>query len=168
VRAVTERTARLQRLAQERQERVNTWRLAPVVEALQASRGVQVTVAVTTGAALGALTRFPNPQQLRSELGLTPSAYSRGPRRSQGGLTKPGHSHARRALLAGAGASRYRRRSVAICNCDGNNGPTPSRTSVGRRRSAYANGLDPSWLAARSLIKSRWLVRETGSPLCGL
>jgi transposase len=106
VRAVTEHTERLQRLEQALQERVNTWRLAPVVEALQALRGVQCTVAVTTVAERGDLTRLTNPQQLMSYLGLTPSEYSSGPRRSQGGLTKTGHSHARRALVEGAWASR--------------------------------------------------------------
>jgi transposase len=104
VRAVTEHTERLQRLEQELQERVTTWRLAPVVEALQALYGVQFTVAVTTVAALGALTRFTHPKQLMSYLGLRPSAYSSGPWRSQGGITKTGNSHARRALGEGAWA----------------------------------------------------------------
>jgi transposase len=107
VRAVTEHTERLQRLEQELQARVKTWRLAPVVEALQALRGVQFTVAVTTVAELGDLTRFSNPNQLMSYLGLTPSEYSSGPRRSQGGITKTGNHHARRALIEGAWAYRY-------------------------------------------------------------
>jgi hypothetical protein len=63
-RAVNEHTARLQRLAPELHEHVTPWRLHPVVEALQALRGVQCTVAVTTGAALGDLTRCDNPRQL--------------------------------------------------------------------------------------------------------
>jgi transposase len=107
VRAVTAHTERLQRLEQALQERVKTGRLAPVVEALQALRGGQCTVAVTTVAELGDRTRVTNPQQLMSSLGLTPAAYSRGPRRSQGGLTKSGHHHARRALIAGAWAYHY-------------------------------------------------------------
>jgi transposase len=106
-RAVTEHTERLQRLEQELQERVKTWRLAPVVEDLKALRGVQFTVAVTTVAELGDLTRFTNPKQLMSYLGLTPSEYSSGPRRSQGSLTKTGNSQARRALVEGAWAYRY-------------------------------------------------------------
>ena len=40
-----------------------------------------------------------------SDLGLTPAEYSRGPRRSPGGLTKTGNRHARRALVEGAWAS---------------------------------------------------------------
>jgi len=107
VRAVTAHTTRLQRLEQELQERGNTWHLAPVVEALQALRGVQCTVAVTTVAALGDRTRLTNPTQLMKYLGLTPSEDSSGPRRAQGGITKTGTSHARRALVEGAWAYRY-------------------------------------------------------------
>src|SRR6266540_1778063 len=107
VQTVTEQTERLGRLELELHEQVKTWRLAPVVEALQALRGVQFTVAVTTVAELGNLTRFTNPKQLMSYLGLTPSEYSSGQRRSQGGITKTGNSHARRALVEGAWAYRY-------------------------------------------------------------
>jgi transposase len=106
VRAVTEHTDRLQRLEQELHEHVTAWRLCPVVDALQALRGVQFTVAVTTVAELGDLTRFENPRQLMNYLGLTPSEYSSGERRRQGGLTKTGNTHARRALVAGAWAYR--------------------------------------------------------------
>src|SRR5438093_10872883 len=40
-------------------------------------------------------------------LGLTPSEYSSGAPRRQGGITKTGNSHARRALVEGAWAYRY-------------------------------------------------------------
>jgi transposase len=80
--------------------------MAPVVEALQALRGVQFTVAVTTVAARGDLTRVDHPKPLMSDLGLTPAAYSSGARRRQGSLTQTGHRQARRALLAGAWADR--------------------------------------------------------------
>jgi transposase len=107
VRAVNEHTERLQRLEQELHEQVQTWRLQPVVEALQALRGVQCTVAVTIVAELGDLTRVDNPRQLMSYLGLTPSEYSSGERRRQGSITKTGNTHARRALVEGAWAYRY-------------------------------------------------------------
>jgi transposase len=107
VRGVTEHTERLARLEQELTDQVQAWRLASVVAALQALRGVQFTVAVTTVAALGDLTRFENPRQLMHDLGFTPSADSTGERRRQGGITKTGNSHARRALVEGAWAYRY-------------------------------------------------------------
>jgi transposase len=102
VRAVTAHTERLGRLAQALQEQVTAWRLHPVVEALQALRGVQCTVAVTTVAALGDLPRVDNPRQLMSFLGLIPSEYSSGERHRQGSLIKAGNTHARRALVEGA------------------------------------------------------------------
>ena len=107
VRAVTEQTERLQRLEQELQEHVRTWRLQPVVEALQGLRGVQFIVAITLVEELGDLSRFDNPRQLMSYLGLIPSDYSSGDRRRQGGITKTGNTHARRALIEGAWAYRY-------------------------------------------------------------
>jgi transposase len=107
VRAVTEHTARLQRLEQELQEHVHAWRLHPVVEALQALRGVQFTVAVTMVAEIGDLTRFDTPRELMKFLGLIPSEYSSGERRQQGSITKAGNTHARRALVEGAWAYRY-------------------------------------------------------------
>jgi transposase len=107
VRAVNEHSARLQRLDQELQEHVKAWRLAPVVEALQALRGVQFTVAVTTVAELGDLTRFDTPRAFMKFLGRIPSEYSSGERRRQGSITKAGNTHARRALVEGAWAYRY-------------------------------------------------------------
>ena len=95
VRAVTEHTERLQRLDQELQERVKAWRLHPVVEALQALRGVQCTVAVTTVAEIGDLTCFDTPRERMKFLGLMPSEYPTGERRRQGATTKAGNSHAR-------------------------------------------------------------------------
>jgi transposase len=64
VQTVTEQIDRLQRLEQDLHEQVHTWRFQPVVEALQALRSVQFTVAVTMVAELGDFTRFENPQQL--------------------------------------------------------------------------------------------------------
>ena len=107
VRAVTEQHERLQRLESELHEQVKSWRLDPVVEAIQALRGVELTGAVILIAELGDLTRFDTPRQLMSYLGLTPSEYSSGERRRQGGITKAGNTHARRALVEGAWAYRY-------------------------------------------------------------
>ena len=106
VRAVHEHTERLQRLEQELHEHVTTWRLHPVVEALQALRGVQFTVAVTLVAAMGALTRFDPPRALMQFLGLVPSEYASGEQRRQGSITKAGNTHARRVLGEGAWAYR--------------------------------------------------------------
>src|SRR5262249_3856533 len=107
VRAITAHTERLQRLEQALHDQVQTWRLAPGVEALQALRGVQCTVAVTAIAALGDLTRFENPRQLMRTLGLPPQAPPPGARGGQVGSAEAGPPPARRALIEGAWASRY-------------------------------------------------------------
>ncbi len=105
--AVCEHMERLNRVEAELADQVTASRLLPVVEALQALRGVQWTVAVTTVAEVGDLTRFDNPRQLMAYLGLVPSEHSSGEKRRQGSITKAGNSHARRALIEGAWAYRY-------------------------------------------------------------
>ena len=107
LRGVTEEQERLGRLEGELHEQVKSWRLFPVVEAIQALRGVELTGAVILIAELGDLTRFDHPRQLMNYLGLTPSEYTTGLRRRQGGITKAGNTHARRALVEGAWAYRY-------------------------------------------------------------
>jgi transposase len=107
VRSVDTITERLQRLEQELQDQVASWRLQPVVDALQVLRGVQFTVAVTLVAELGDLTRFDHASQLMNYLGLTPSESSSGERRRQGAITKSGNTHARRVLVEGAWTYRY-------------------------------------------------------------
>src|SRR5437660_5632144 len=101
VHTVTEQTERVQRLEVELHTAVKTWRLHPIVEAVQALRGADLTGAVTLIAEVGGLTRFDTPRKLMSYLGLTPSEYSSGERRRQGGITKAGNGHARRALVEG-------------------------------------------------------------------
>jgi hypothetical protein len=94
VRTVSERTELLQRLEAELLAQAQTWRFYPVVEARQALRGVQFTVAIITIAELGDLRRFDHPRQLMGYLGLTPSEYTSSDRRRQGGITKTGNGHA--------------------------------------------------------------------------
>jgi len=107
LRAVNEQHERVERLAAELHEQARQWRLLPVVEAIQPLRGVQFLTAVTVVAELGDLRRFDQPRQLMSYLGLIPSEHSSGARRRQGGITKAGNTHARRALVEGAWAYRY-------------------------------------------------------------
>lgn len=107
LRAVGEQVDRVNRLDAQLLEQLPAWRLFPVVQALQALRGVQEIVAITTVAELGDLTRFHNPRQLAAYLGLVPGERSTGEKRRQGGITKAGNSHARRVLIEGAWAYRY-------------------------------------------------------------
>ena len=106
VRAINEHTERLQRLEQELHDQVPSWRLQPVVAALQALRGVPCIAAVTLVAEMGDLTRWENPRELMKVLGPIPAEYSTGERRRQGAMTKAGNTHGRRALGEGAWAYR--------------------------------------------------------------
>ena len=105
--AVDEQVERLGRLEQELVELAPGWRLYPLVEALQALRGVQWLVALTVVAELGDLTRFDSPRQLAAFVGLVPSEHSSGATRHQGGITKTGNGRARRALIEAAWAYRF-------------------------------------------------------------
>ena len=86
------------------------WSLAPVVEAIQAMRGVALIVAVTLVAEVGDFDRFDNPRQLMAYLGLTPSEHSSGSSVRRGGITKAGSGLARRALIEGAWSYRMQAR----------------------------------------------------------
>lgn len=79
-----------------------TWSLAPVVEALQALRGVKLITAVILVSEIGDFRRFSNPRQLMSYLGLAPSEHSSGEKVVRGRITKAGSARARRVLIEGA------------------------------------------------------------------
>jgi len=102
IHAVDDAAARLARIEGQIRTLLPIWSLAPVVEAIQAMRGVSFISAVTVMAETGDLGRFDNPRQLMSWLGLVPSEYSSGPRTARGGITKAGSKDARRMLIEGA------------------------------------------------------------------
>ena len=87
-----------------------SWSLAPVVQALQAMRGVALIVAVTVAAEVGDFSRFANPRQLMAYLGLVPSERSSGSTVRRGGITKAGNALARRVLIEGAWTYRMQAR----------------------------------------------------------
>ena len=80
------------------------WNLRPIVDALQAMRGIALINAVVLVAEVGDFTRFANPRQLMAYFGLVPGEQSSGETVRRGGITKAGNSHARRALVEGAWA----------------------------------------------------------------
>ena len=82
--AVTESTARIERLEQAMRHTLPDWGLAPVVQALQAMRGVRLVAAMTLVAELQDFLRFDNPRQLMAYVGLVPGEHSSGPKRRQG------------------------------------------------------------------------------------
>jgi len=132
VRAVDEQVERLHRIEAELRAVAPPWRLAPVVDALQALRGVQWTVAITVVAELGDLTRFDNPRQLAAFVGLIPSEHSSGDQRRQGGITKTGNGRARRALIEAAWPIATPPRAPPRSRSASSRCRNRSRTSVGR------------------------------------
>jgi transposase len=105
--AVEVASARIERLTRAIETGIAGWRFEPVVQRLQALRGVQFVHAVTLICELGDLSRFDAPRQLMAYLGLVPSENSSGERRHQGAITKSGNHFARRALIEAAWAYQH-------------------------------------------------------------
>lgn len=97
---------------------------------LQCFRGFRLVSALSLVAELHGFGRFRSPRQLMAYLGLTPSEYSSGEQRRQGGITKTGNSHARRLLVEAA--HHYRHRPAV-------------GTSLSRRRQGQ-----PGWVIAHA------------------
>jgi transposase len=110
IHAVTDAEARIERLTGQIADLMPGWSLAPVVEAVQAMRGVAFIVAVAVMAEVGDFNRFDNPRQLTAYLGLTPSEHSSGPSVRRGSITNAGSSLARRDLVEGAWSYRMQAR----------------------------------------------------------
>lgn len=102
VQSIEEADARLKRLAQVIASHLQTWRWKPLVDALQAFRGIETIHGVRIVAELGDLTRFDSPRKLMGYLGLIPTEDSSGARRRQGAITKTGNRSARRAFVEAA------------------------------------------------------------------
>ena len=153
VRAVDEQVDRLKRLEAELLERAPAWRLYPVVQALQALRGVQWLVAITVVAELGDLTRFDNPRQLAAFVGLIPSEYSSGPSRRRGGDHESGQwPRAARAHRRRLGVTGIRPKCPRTFRHASTDSRSRSKTSGGRPKYASVNGFDASWRAASTPI----------------
>ncbi len=101
--AITECEHRVERLERQVAAAPHDWRFWPVVEALQALRGVSLIVAGTVVAEIGDLTRF-RPRELMAFLDMVPSEYTTDDHRRLGKITKCGNGHVRRVLCEAAWA----------------------------------------------------------------
>ncbi len=106
-RAVDQAEARVATLDQAIDDAVPDWHFAPVVDALRALRGVNTIIAATVVAEIGDITRFENPRQLMSWLGLVPSEHSSGNTTRRGRLTKAGNALARTMLIEAGWSYRH-------------------------------------------------------------
>ena len=75
---------------------------------LRCFRGFDTVNAMTVVAELYEAVRFGSPRQLMAYLGLVPSEHSSGGSRRQGGITKAGNRHVRRAVVNAAWNYRHR------------------------------------------------------------
>lgn len=102
LRAEAQALARRSELDQQIREVLPTWTLSPLVEALQALRGVAFTIAVSLVAEIGDMTRFKTARHLMAYLGLVPSERSSGTAVRPRGITKTGNKIVRSHLLEAA------------------------------------------------------------------
>lgn len=100
--AVAELEGRIDRLTCRIRDLLPLWSMGPVVEALQAMRGLSLVAASALVAEVGDMRRFANPRQLMAYVGLVPSERSSGATVRRGGITKTGSGLARRMLVEGA------------------------------------------------------------------
>ena len=164
--AVTESGLRIARLEGAMRNALSTWAQRPVVEALQALRGIQMIAAMTLVAEINGIARFTNPRQLMSYLGLVPSEYSSGASRRQGAITKAGNGPARRMLVEVAWLYRYPARvSPVIARRQA--GPRPSPTLPGLRSCGCARAFAASRRASCRITKWSSPLRVNWPPSFG-
>ena len=80
----------------------------PLIQALQALRGVQLVTAATVALEVGNFQRFEKASHLMGYLGLVPRESSSGERVARGAITKAGNAHVRRVLCEAAWNYRHR------------------------------------------------------------
>ncbi|WP_338449986.1 IS110 family transposase [Niallia oryzisoli] len=98
---------RIKRLEEEIQVQATEGVHAPMIQALQALRGVAIITATSLVAEIGSFRRFISAKHFMSYVGLIPSEHSSGDSRRQGDITKTRNRHVRRLLIESAWSYRY-------------------------------------------------------------
>ena len=150
IHVVEDAETRRDRLTGQIEELLRDWSMAPVIEALQAMRGIALVVAVTLVAEAGDLTRFDNPRQLMAYLGLVPSEHSSGQSVRRGGITKAGNGEARRVMVEAAWTYRMKARI--------------SRARLGRMEGLAKPVRDIAWKAQVRLCARYRRLSAAGKP----
>ncbi len=110
-----------------------TWSLSPLVDALQALRGVAFVIAVCLVAEIGDMSRFKSARHLMAFLGLVPSERSSGGTVRPRGITKTGNKVVRSHLVEAAWC--YQAISLAISGSELSLRTSRTPTLARRRRS---------------------------------
>jgi transposase len=148
--AINESKQRVQRLTDQIRELLPKWKMNPVVEALQAMRGVSMIIAVTTVAEIGDFTRFFHPKELMGYLGLVPSEHTTGKKIKKGPITKTGNSHVRWNLIQAAWTYRFPARV--------------SRAILKRQEGLPQKVIEIAWKAQVRLCSRQRRLRDRGKP----
>jgi transposase len=163
------------RLKQAIGELVPQWSLAPVVQALQALRGVSLITAAVLVAEIGNFQRFDSPRQLMAYLGLNPSEHSSGATVRRGAITKTGNGLARTSLVEAAWTYRFPARVTQIIRNRMKELPEPIRAVAwkaqvrlsARYRSLIARGKSAPIAivaVARELVGFIWAIARMVEP----
>lgn len=105
--AVEEAGERIRRLESDICELIKSWSLSPLVQALQALRGISLIASATIAAELGDISRFESAQQLMAYVGLVPSEHSSGDSRRQGRITRTGNDNVRWVAVEAGWSYRF-------------------------------------------------------------
>lgn len=148
LKTVEDLAERVERLTEQVAALVQETTLAPLVQALQAFRGISVVSAVTIAAEVGNFQRFATASQFMSYVGLVPSEDSTGKRRRQGAITRCGNRHLRRIIVEAAWHYRH--------------GPLMSK-ELRRRNQGVAEGVRRiAWQAQKRLNKRLYHLLRAG------
>jgi transposase len=150
LKAVEDATERVKRLSRDIARFVDQTALAPLVQALQALRGICVLSAVIIAAEIGDLRRFQTARQLMAFLGLVPSEHSSGQSLRRGPLTRTGNVHVRRILVEAAQHYRHR--------------PTLSVALRKRQQGVSTEVCQIAWKAQQRLCARLTYLTEKGLP----
>lgn len=104
---IRETKERIKRYEEEIERQAEIGSQAPLIQALQALRGVAVVTAATLASEVLDMSRFPNAASFMSYCGLVPIESSSGVSRWQGRITKAGNAHLRRVLVESAWHYRH-------------------------------------------------------------
>lgn len=172
VRVAEDRRDRLDRTIE---EFVQTWSHAPIVNALQALRGIDLVTAVNFVVEIGDIRRFENPRRLMGYVGLVPGERSTGDSVRRGSITKMGNTRIRQLLVESAWTYRHPARISR------KKAPLMERTSESvraiawkaqsrltrRYRALSARGMKPTVICtaiARELSGFMWAVAREAYP----
>lgn len=148
--AIRESENRLERIDKNIIEYVEKGTLGPIVQALQALKGIALVSAVTLVAEIGSFRRFRNPAMLMAYLGLVPREHSTGLSTRRGGITKSGNRLARTTLIESSWSYRYQ--------------PAVGRELKKRLEHLPAEFHDISWRAQNRLCKKYRKLLMRGKP----